>query len=223
MDLETGAVIAGLVGLLTAALNYKSKAKDQKRDFFLVVTERLNAQAIELQSKVAALEVEKKELKQENEAIKKQLKEENDKLLLLIAEKDMTIKELNQKILNYQMMVQQLEIGAEYLPFPYWLKDTTGTYIAINKAFEIEILKPYGATKADLIGKTGLSFWGKEVDDLMKEHESKAVKADDKIWVTSNKYNPAFENYKILNFSRFYQNQLIGIGGFAIKESDFNK
>lgn len=65
-----------------------------------------------------------------------------------------------------------------------WLKDAAGVYLACNPMFE----RLFGASEAEIIGKTDYDFVRKELADRFREHDRLAAEADaptmNEEWVT---------------------------------------
>ncbi len=59
----------------------------------------------------------------------------------------------------------------ETIPDLVWLKDLRGTYLGCNEKFELF----FGAKEADIIGKTDYDFVDKELADLFRENDIKAM------------------------------------------------
>lgn len=57
------------------------------------------------------------------------------------------------------------------LPDPVWLKDPEGVYLACNCRFE----DFFGASEAEIIGKTDYDFVNSEVADSFRQHDKKAM------------------------------------------------
>ncbi|MEL0586611.1 MAG: PAS domain S-box protein [Candidatus Thiodiazotropha sp. (ex. Lucinoma kazani)] len=70
------------------------------------------------------------------------------------------------------------------LPDLIWLKDHTGVYLACNPAFE----RLFGATEAEILGKTDYDFVDKELADFFRANDQAAIDAggslSNKEWVT---------------------------------------
>ena len=56
---------------------------------------------------------------------------------------------------------------------PVWLKDANGVYLSCNFAFE----QLYGATQADIAGKTDYDFVGREEADFFRQYDLRAIAA----------------------------------------------
>lgn len=70
------------------------------------------------------------------------------------------------------------------IPDLIWLKDTNGVYLSCNAMFE----RFFGASEADIIGKTDYDFVNRELADSFREHESVAMAAgkssSNEEWIT---------------------------------------
>jgi len=67
----------------------------------------------------------------------------------------------------------RLRILVETIPDLIWLKDVDGVYLFCNKMFE----QFFGASEADIIGKTDYDFVNKELADFFRDHDKKAMDA----------------------------------------------
>ena len=61
----------------------------------------------------------------------------------------------------------------ETLPDLVWLKDVNGVYILCNRRFE----RLYGATEAEIVGKTDYDFVDRELADFFRRHDRAAMDA----------------------------------------------
>ncbi len=77
-----------------------------------------------------------------------------------------TMKELETRKSRLRTLVQTI-------PDLIWLKDATGAYLACNSRFE----QFYGATEADIVGKTDYDFVDKEIADSFRENDRKALES----------------------------------------------
>jgi len=57
------------------------------------------------------------------------------------------------------------------VPDLIWLKDADGVYLSCNKRFE----EFFGASKSDIVGKTDYDFVSKELGDLFRENDKRAM------------------------------------------------
>ena len=66
-----------------------------------------------------------------------------------------------------------LNIVVQTIPEFIWLKDVNGVYLSCNKLFE----RFFGASEAEIIGKTDYDFVDKEIADSFREHDRIAMAA----------------------------------------------
>lgn len=101
------------------------------------------------------------------------------------------------------------------IPDLIWLKDTEGVYLACNPMFE----RFFGASEAEIAGKTDYDFVGKELADFFREHDNKAMAAgrpssnEESLTFAADGYQGTFETLKTP--MRDDQGRLIGILGIA--------
>jgi PAS domain S-box-containing protein len=86
----------------------------------------------------------------------------------------------------------------EAIPDLVWLKNLDGVYLGSNPTFE----RFFGATAADIIGKTDYDFVDKDLADFFRAHDRKAMEKDgpsiNEEWLTfaSGGYHGLFETIK---------------------------
>lgn len=109
----------------------------------------------------------------------------------------------------------QLKTLLHAIPEPVWLKDPAGVYLACNREFE----RFFGAKEARIVGKTDYDFVGRELADLFRENDLKAMAAGNvnanEEWLTfaDNGYRGLFETLKTAMRDR--DGKLIGVLGIA--------
>jgi diguanylate cyclase (GGDEF)-like protein/PAS domain S-box-containing protein len=92
----------------------------------------------------------------------------------------------------------QLRALLHTIPDLIWLKDTNGTFMSCNSAFE----RFYGAKEADIVGKTDYDFVDKQQADSFRENDRKAMMANKALsneeWFTfaDGGYRGLFETVK---------------------------
>ncbi len=67
----------------------------------------------------------------------------------------------------------KLKATLDALPDPVWLKDAEGVYLSCNPGFEWF----FGASEAEIVGKTDYDFVEREQADFFREHDRKAMLA----------------------------------------------
>ncbi len=70
----------------------------------------------------------------------------------------------NQKESHFRTLINTI-------PDLIWLKDVNGVYLSCNKGFE----RFFGASEADIVGKTDYDFVDKELADFFREHDQRAM------------------------------------------------
>jgi diguanylate cyclase (GGDEF)-like protein/PAS domain S-box-containing protein len=109
----------------------------------------------------------------------------------------------------------RLRTVMQTIPDLVWLKDLDGVFLACNRQVE----RLFGATEAQIIGKTDYDFSNREVADSFREHDRKALAADkptvNEEWVTfaDGGYRGLFETVKTP--MRDHSGKLIGVVGIA--------
>jgi diguanylate cyclase (GGDEF)-like protein/PAS domain S-box-containing protein len=109
----------------------------------------------------------------------------------------------------------KLQATFDVMPDLVWLKDANGVYLDCNPMFERFI----GAKKADILGKTDYDFVDKEQANFFREHDRKAIAANqassNEEWLTfaDDGRHGLFETVKTP--MRDTQGQLVGVLGIA--------
>ncbi len=87
----------------------------------------------------------------------------------------------NQRLARESGMLKTL---VQTLPDLVWLKDPDGVYLACNAAFEAF----FGASEAEIVGKTDYDFVSRELADFFRAHDQQAIAANaphkNEEWVT---------------------------------------
>lgn len=121
-----------------------------------------------------------------------------DQLLASITSLKQRVEELDRARLALQDSEIRLRILVQTIPDLVWLKDPEGIYLTCNPQFE----HFFGASEADIIGKTDYDFVDKELADFFREKDRKAVEAHrpsvNEEWVTyaSNGHRALLETVK---------------------------
>ena len=109
----------------------------------------------------------------------------------------------------------QLRTLLSTIPDLIWLKDVDGRYLACNAEFE----KFFGATEADIVGKTDFDFVPAELAEFFREHDRAAIAAGkptrNEEWITyaSDKRRVLLETTKAPISTR--DGRLIGVLGIG--------
>jgi PAS domain S-box-containing protein len=124
-------------------------------------------------------------------------------------------KRVQQRTAELQESQARLRTLLETIPDLIWLKDAAGVYLSCNTAFE----RLYGATEAEITGKTDYDFVEKELADFFRLHDRNAMKKDgpgiNEEWLTFavDGYRGLFETIKTP--VRDADGHLIGVLGIA--------
>lgn len=79
---------------------------------------------------------------------------------------------LKQNITELKISNIMLKASSDYLPFPFWIKDTRGTMIYLNNAYERKYLLPRGLTATDYLNKNDTELWSASVAKKFKTSDS---------------------------------------------------
>ena len=116
---------------------------------------------------------------------------------------------------SLQQNETRLRTVMQTIPDLVWLKDLDGIFLACNRQVE----RLFGATEAQIIGKTDYDFADQELADSYREHDHRALAAGkpsvNEEWVTfaDDGYRGLFETIKTP--MRDHSGKLIGVVGVA--------
>lgn len=180
-------------GLITGVLAWLINNRKDKRTGFKEIIELLEKDNGRLREEFAQLRNEfesYKEVSYKREA-------ENTKL-----------------IHNLQIKINLVESAHLDLPVPQWLKDTSGTMLSINPAYE----RVFGVLASDYIGKKDADVWDKDIADAFLTNDREVMITKEAVQRREFIKNDYHEGYwEILKFPRYEGRTLIGIGGIAFK------
>ncbi|WP_230874802.1 response regulator [Methylomonas sp. LL1] len=124
-------------------------------------------------------------------------------------------KKLRESLADTLLVNAQLRTLVQTIPDLVWLKDPEGVYLACNLQFE----RFYGASEAEIVGKTDLDFIGRAQADLFCRNDRTATEAGkvraNEEWLTfaDNGYHGLFETLKTPMLDS--AGNLVGILGIA--------
>ena len=101
------------------------------------------------------------------------------------------------------------------IPDLIWLKDGDGVYLACNPTFE----RFFGATEAEIMGKTDYDFVSKELADFFRDHDRRAMQSpkgstnEEALTFAVGGHHGFFETVKTPTFDR--DGKLVGVLGVA--------
>lgn len=123
--------------------------------------------------------------------------------------------ELKQEAKRLMDSEKLFRILVNTIPDLIWLKDSDGVYVSCNKMFE----RFFGASEADIVGKTDYDFVDRDLADFFREHDNRAMSAGKSL---SNEENVVFADdghHAILETTKtpMYDTdgKLIGVLGIA--------
>jgi diguanylate cyclase (GGDEF)-like protein/PAS domain S-box-containing protein len=124
-------------------------------------------------------------------------------------------REVRQRTGQLEAERTHLQTLVKTIPDLIWLKNAEGVYLACNPVFE----RLFGASEAEIVGRTDYDFVGREVADAFRRHDRQAmltgVPSRNEEWLTfaDNGYRGLFETVKTP--MRDGAGNLIGILGIA--------
>lgn len=125
------------------------------------------------------------------------------------------LKELRTKHQTLLESATHLRTLLETLPDMIWLKNSDGVYLYCNRAAE----QFFGAKREEIIGKTDYDFIDKELADMFRKNDCRAMEQDipsineDRLIFPDNKYSGLFETIKTP--MKNPDGELIGVLGIA--------
>ena len=187
-------IIATAIGTLGAKYGidfFTSKRKANRVDFETILN-RLDKELAESKEERVVLRTENEKLKEEQLQLRADLISLRNKIILL-------------------------ESAQNDSPLPMWLKDTDGTMLALNGAYEEMFLIPNGLKMQDYIGKTDYDIWPEEIAKQYRAHDSKVYKSG-KTFKGPERVVVNGEDVPItvIKYVRYSGNLKIGIAGIAI-------
>lgn len=125
--------------------------------------------------------------------------------------------QMRDRLNSLEVKVVLLEASTQEYPFPVWLKDTDGTILAVNKAYEDMFLLPRGYKSSDCVGKKSESVWPPEIA-VADEDRARWVIRTKSTWDENAELpiNGHTEEWRIIKFPRFSAGIIIGTLGMAI-------
>lgn len=194
--IEVAAVAIGTLLAKTGVDYFNSRKKSDRVDFSTILKE--------LRTEVGILKEERKELTEINKIFQKR-----------VLELELEVRELRNKILL-------LESAHNNSPLPTWLKDTDGTMLALNQAYDELFLKPNGIKIENYIGSTDHAVWPKEIakeyekNDLFVLRTKEVFVGTETVLINGEK-----TQWRIIKYIRYIGNLPIGVAGKAIPD-DFS-
>ena len=122
---------------------------------------------------------------------------------------------LAQRAADVSVVKERLKATLDAIPDLVWLKDADGRYLSCNPRLE----KYFGASEAQIVGRTDYDFVDRQLADFFRENDRKAVAVNrsraNEEWLTfaTNGYRGLFETVKTPMHDR--GGQLIGVLGIA--------
>ena len=122
---------------------------------------------------------------------------------------------LAQRAADVSLVKERLKATLDAIPDLVWLKDVDGRFLSCNPQLE----KYFGASEAQIVGRTDYDFVDRQLADLFRENDRKAVEVNrsraNEEWLTfaTDGYRGLFETVKTPMHDR--GGQLIGVLGIA--------
>lgn len=119
-----------------------------------------------------------------------------------------------------------LESTQMHSPLPMWLSDSAGRMEALNEAYEIFYLKPYGKSREDRLGKTTVEFLQEvdpdliQIDSGVQEDGSVFNKGDVVIKEKTHSIKGEEKKVKIIKYLRHIGKVKLGIAGISILKKE---
>jgi two-component system sensor histidine kinase/response regulator len=137
----------------------------------------------------------------------------DDQPYLLGVGLDLTERVKAEQVLGHERAILRTLIDT--LPDLVWLKDSGGVYLRCNKRFE----QFFGASEAEILGKTDYDFVNQELADFFRHHDRLAMERDgpsineEEVTFSHDGHRERLETTKVP--MRDAQGQLVGVLGIA--------
>ena len=146
---------------------------------------------------------------------------ENNKMVIQCNIRDITERKIKEtELVNSELRRHTL---LQTIPDLIWLKDIEGKYLSCNIMFE----RFFGASEADIVGKTDYDFVNTKLADSFRENDQKAMIADkpsiNEEWITFADDGSRVYLETIKAPMRDAQNNLVGILGIGRDITNRNK
>ena len=187
------AISGGLLGVL---LTYKINSRKQDVNEYQFLLNERKEITNDLSLRVLSLETEVKRLQQNEYEHKTEIASLKNKIILF-------------------------ESSHADIPLPMWLKDTTGTMLYLNSAYEEQFLIPRDFTAADYIGNDDFSVWSDEISKEFRASDNKVVRNKSSIKTIETLEDVDGNIYYglILKYPRKVNDKVIGISGIVLRTS----
>ena len=120
-------------------------------------------------------------------------------------------------VLRAQILV--IESVHQQVPLPMWLKDSRGTMLSLNKAYEVTFLNPRGFTVSDYLGNTDFSIWPENTANDFIKHDEQVLENNETLYVFENVPGEKGSDkyWMIVKYPRYSSDKnLVGVGGIAV-------
>jgi hypothetical protein len=103
------------------------------------------------------------------------------------------------------------------LPIPMWLKDSYGTMLSLNDAYERAFLSPKGYARIDYIGNSDDHIWGDKIGGVFRENDIKAISSGgEAIRIPEEDLtDPLLKKWNFVKYPKYVDGVLVGVGGIA--------
>lgn len=85
--------------------------------------------------------------------------------------------ELTFEVSQLQLKLLTIRGAHTDLPWPAWLKDTSGVVLAANLAYELDFLKPRGYSLLDYVGQTDIAVWPEDIAKSFRENDLAVIQS----------------------------------------------
>lgn len=133
------------------------------------------------------------------------------------------IVQLEEELYKLRQKVLLLESSTQSIPVPMWLKDIDGTMLSVNPAYEHDFLLPRGYTADQYIGENDFAIWDSATANSFLENDQWVIK--NRMTWKGIEYVPdgygKVHELMIIKYPRYTGGVIVGVGGMAIKKSEY--
>lgn len=158
----------------------------------------------------------------ERDALLLEIKEDRDFYKGLYRDCSEQYEEIQSDLSVLKANIQLIGAIDNDLPVPFWLKDKKGRMLYFNKHYESTFLTPLGYEASDYLNNYDTAVWPKDVAQAFKINDLKAMQSETPLITTERVPNGhgQSEIWTVIKYKRKVGQTVVGVGGFAIKQTN---
>ncbi len=121
----------------------------------------------------------RKEDRSDFESVLKQWKELYEQEKQETTELKIQIDRLQEQVKRSAREMMLWDSVLRLLPFPMWIKDTSGVMLVLNDAYEKAFLRSQGLSRFDYIQRKDIDVWGEEIGEHYWANDRAALESDE--------------------------------------------